>query len=338
MSVLRRHPGEVIGILLFAAVSILLTSMVGNTLAQQSSGAKRQYVAEFVDSSGIKPGDEVRIAGVHVGRIEGRELHDGLARVYFSVAADQSVRSDTIVRVSYLNLLGQRYLALEAGAQPGARLPEGSVIGTDHTRAALDLTALFNAFKPLFDALDPDDVNLLATEVVKSLQGEGSTLRHLTAQTADLTSHLAERDEVISRVVDNVTTVMASASDHREDLSNIITSLHSLVGRLADDSDDIDASLRSMDGLTAALGGMLDDTADPLTADLAKMTELGGTLVRHDGELGQALEDAPNLLAGYARSMSYGSWLNTYVCTLKIAIKGVTTFDGDSPPHSKVCR
>jgi phospholipid/cholesterol/gamma-HCH transport system substrate-binding protein len=338
MTYLRHHPIEVLGLVAFTVLSLLLTLMIGNTLSQQTSATQRQYVADFTDASGLKPGDEVRIAGVRVGRVDGRELHDGLARVTFSLDGSQAVRSDTRVKISYLNMLGQRYLALDDGDEPGTRLPAGSVIGTDRTEPALDLTALFNAFKPLFDALDPDDVNLLATQVVEALQGQGPTLSHLTAQTAELTSHLADRDEIISRVIDNVTVVMTSMADRREEISGIVTGLDSLVGKLADDADQIDASLRGIDGLSRAVGGLVDETGDPLTADVVKMRDLGTTLVGNQQEMRAALKGAPGLLDGYARSMSYGSFLNIHICNLSIALQQGLRVAGTAGLYSEVCR
>ena len=55
-------------------------------------------------------------------------------------------------------------------------MAEKSTIGVESTRPALDLTELFNAFKPMFEALDPKDVNLIAAEVVQTLQGRGPAL------------------------------------------------------------------------------------------------------------------------------------------------------------------
>ena len=124
MKTIRRVPVETAGVIGFALFALLLTMLVGNTLAQGSSGDSRHYTAIFTDASGVKPGDDVRIAGVRVGRVDSRELIGNLAHVGFTVANDQHVRADTEVKVSYLNLLGQRYLALEAGASAANRLPD----------------------------------------------------------------------------------------------------------------------------------------------------------------------------------------------------------------------
>ena len=79
--------------------------------------------------------------------------------------------------IKYRNLVGQRYVALDQGAGDlDPMLPPGGTIPLDRTTPALDLTALFNGFKPLFQALSPDDVNQLSGEIIQVLQGEGGTV------------------------------------------------------------------------------------------------------------------------------------------------------------------
>ena len=142
----------------------------------------------------------------------------------------------------------------------------------------------------MFEALDPKDVNLIATEVVQTLQGEGPRLAHLMEQTSQLTAHLADRDEVISQVIENVTTVMQATSEHREELRSVIGGLDGLVGDLADDSGDIDSAVVALDRMTASLDGLLDETSGPLSVALDRFAELGKTLVPNNDVLATTLK------------------------------------------------
>lgn len=340
MKVIRRHPWEVAGLIAFALVSLLMTMVVANTLARRDSGNADSYSALFSDASGIRVGDDVRIAGVRVGRVESRELSkSGYAKVGFTISADQQVRSDTVARVSYLNLLGQRYLALEAGPEAGTALPAGAQLGLNQTRPALDLTELFNAFKPMFEALDPKDVNLIANELVQTLQGQGPQFGHLMEQTAELTEHLAGRDEVITRVIDNLTKVMAATSEHRSELRNVIHGLDGLVADLADDRGDIDKAVVAMDRMATSMDGLIDESTTSLSVALERFAELGKTLVANNDVLATTLRDTPLLLDGFNRALSHGSWLNTYVCTLDVGVGGVKIPDILGPlGNSEPCR
>ena len=66
------------------------------------------------------------------------------------------------------------------------------MIPLTQTAPALDLAVLFNGFRPLFQALDPADVNSLAQHIVQVLQGEAGTVGTLLARTASLTNALAD--------------------------------------------------------------------------------------------------------------------------------------------------
>ena len=74
------------------------------------------------------------------------------------------------------------------GLTMAAAIVSSLLVGFTRTKAALDLTVLFNGFKPLFQALSPEDVNKLSFEIIQVLQGEGSTIDSLLKHTASLTS------------------------------------------------------------------------------------------------------------------------------------------------------
>lgn len=289
------------------------------------------------------------MAGVRVGRVESRELHGGVARVSLSVDAAQTVHADTVVKISYLNLLGHRYLSLEppAGvpgpgrqdqAQPGpGRQDPAQPIPVERTAPALDLTELFNAFKPLFDTLDPADVNRVAEQVVAAAQGQEDVVANLTAEVASLTNHLADREQVITSVVANTTTVMTALDDRRDDLTAVVDSLATLVDGLATDATQIDAAVVAVDELAVSVADVVHRASPSITSALSSMSVVGGTLAGGLSELDAATRDLPVMLDAYARSMSYGSWLNIYICSLGLGIDGQALIP-DIAPGSEVCR
>ena len=121
----------------------------------------------------------------------------------FSVDRSRPLPADVTATIKYRNMVGQRYIALERGEKLSADLlAEDAEIPLDRTSPALDLTDLFNGFKPLFQALSPKDVNELSGEIVQVLQGEGGTVDSLLAHTGSLTTTLADRDQVIGQVID----------------------------------------------------------------------------------------------------------------------------------------
>src|SRR5690625_4292563 len=101
-------------------------------------------------------------------------------------------------------MLGVRYVALTAPLTPsGEDLPAGVRIPIDRTSPPLDLTAVFNGFKPLFGALDPEQVNTLARSVVDAFGGQSGSVQMLLTRIGDVTQNLSSHREAIGRVVSN---------------------------------------------------------------------------------------------------------------------------------------
>jgi len=336
--VIRHAPGPAVGVTLFAVVSVVMTMLVAGTLMKGPGTDPKEYTAVFKDTNGLSEGDDVRMAGVRVGRVQKRELDDGMARVTFTVSGDQTVYDDSRAEINFLNLIGQRYLDITRGSGR-QRLSPGATIPVSRTSPGLDLTALFNAFKPLFDLLRPADVNKLAGEITAVLQGQGPTINDLMAQTAKLTSHLAERDEVIGRVITNMSVVMQTTAAHREDLSELIRQLTTLTHGLAGDRQQIGTALDSMSQLSVAMDDLVRRTRRPLTDDIGHINTLAGLVNKQTDLLSKGLRGTPKLLDAYARSMSYGTWLNTYICSMSLRTADGRTLDGRNiGGNTKACQ
>ena len=174
-----------------AAATVTLAGVIRNS----ASGPSRTYHALFSDATSLNKGDDVRMAGVKVGTVTGISLKDNqVADVSFTVAKDAPMTRGTTAELRFRNLVGQRYVDLHPADSPAPALPAGYTFSLAQTKPALDLTLLFNGFQPLFQFLDPKDVNTLSGEIIAVFQGEGPTVNDLLSSTASLTSTLADRD------------------------------------------------------------------------------------------------------------------------------------------------
>jgi phospholipid/cholesterol/gamma-HCH transport system substrate-binding protein len=305
-------------LIVFMVVTSFLTFTLAATIGNLSFGGKTTYAATFSDVTGLLPGNDVRIAGVAVGSVDAIELQgSNLARVEFSLQDGRSIPESTIVRLRYRNLVGERYLALTEGPGSAQPLRSGATIPLSQTRNALDLTVLFNGFRPLFQALEPETVNQVAFEIVQTLQGEGGTIESLTARTASLTNTLADRDEVIGRVIDNLALVLATVDDRGGQLGELIVNLRALAAGFAEDRQAIGASLDGISDLTTATAQLLADVREPLTADIAELGTLAQTINENRDTVDGVLERLPGKLDRIIGTATYGSWFNFYLCGAK---------------------
>jgi len=308
--------------LVFAVVTALATTVLALTIANAQGSARSAYSATFSDASGLLPGDDVRIAGVVVGSVDKIGIVDRrMARVDFSVDSAQQLPASVTAAILYKNLIGQRFLSLGQGTgATGSRLPVDGMIPADRTTPPLNLTTLFNGFQPLFTALDPQQVNTLSMEIIQVLQGQGGTVENLLASTSSLTNTIADRDQVIGQVIDNLNSVLATVNSRDTQLSDLITSLRALVSGLAQDRQPIGQAISSVGDLTQVTAGFLADARAPLKKDIAALGALSDQLDAGRPTLQTFLTNAPGKLNAISRAASYGSWFQFYVCGLSGSI------------------
>lgn len=313
----------------FVAVTMLLTALLAQGLGALPTGGTG-YRARFTDVTGLLPGDDIRIAGVRVGQVERirvveeAEGERPAAEIAFSLRPDVPLTDGVRATIRYRNLVGQRYVALTEGPGDGRPLPAGGLIPLARTTPALDLTTLFNGFRPLFTALSPEEVNKLAYEIIQVLQGEGGTVASLLRRTASLTGTLADRDVVIGRVVTNLNQVLATLESRDQQLDQSIRALQRFVSGLAADRAAIGAALTNLGTLTGETAGLLHDARPALAADVAALDELAGTLERNSAVIDGTLGRLPDRYAALTRVSSHGSWLNFFMCDFdgRIALAG----------------
>ena len=318
----KRTTGDAVKLVIFIVVTTLATSLLVITIGNVSFNDTKEYKAVFSDATGVVKGDDVRIAGVKVGSVKGIEVHDkDKALVTFKVDSDSKVTAGTDVTVRYRNLVGQRYLALTQGVGSPSILREGATIPLDRTQPALDLTVLFNGFKPLFEALSPEDVNKLSYEIITVFQGEGGTLESLLAHTASVTSTLASRDQIIGDLITNLNEVMVTLGNRDEELSELLIRLRQFISGLSQDREAILGSLESISDLAVETSDLVTGVRKPLAKDITELRKVAGTLDRNKAELDRAINVLPIKLEKIGRTAIYGSWFNFYLCNFKGQVK-----------------
>ncbi|GAB2645792.1 MCE family protein [Nocardia goodfellowii] len=320
-AMLRGASGALIKLIIFVIVTLIATAVLALSIANYTGGGA-PFKAIFTDVTGLNKGDEVRIAGVRIGKITKVSIVDKrLAQVDFQVQDRNWLPASTIAAIRYRNLVGQRYLALEQGAgEQGRKLNRGETIPIEHTRPALDLTTLFNGFRPLFRTLTAEDVNKLAFEIIQVFQGEQGTIHDLVASTASLTNKIADKDAVIGELVRNLTTVLDAVNERDDQFDQLIVNTSALVAGLAAQRAVIGASVGSLGDLASATADLLVPVVPTLQGSIAGLSQLTGPLNARSGEVNQALANLPRKMEKLGRAGSYGSWFQFYLCGIDIVV------------------
>jgi phospholipid/cholesterol/gamma-HCH transport system substrate-binding protein len=311
----KRTTGDLVRLLVFMVVTTLATAVLVVTIGNITFAGSRDYKAVFADATGVVKGDDVRVAGVKVGSVTDVDIvQRSRALVSFTVQDDTSISGATRALIRYRNLVGQRYISLSEGIGDGRQLPDGSTIPIERTQGALDLTVLFNGFKPLFQALSPSDVNQLSYEIVQVFQGEGGTLEGLLGHTASVTQTLAARDQLIGDLIDNLNEVLVHVGNRDRELGRLITSFRDLMSGLKSDRKAILASLDEVSALSVETADLVSGIREPFVRDIKGLRAVAGNLDANKAELDRAIQVLPIKLEKIGRTAIYGSWFNFYLC------------------------
>ncbi|MQA60398.1 MAG: MCE family protein [Actinophytocola sp.] len=324
--------GPLVKLIIFIVITVVTTAILGISIANINMTKTSTYTARFSDATLLLENDDVRISGVRVGQVTDVRVADrNQAEVEFAVDAGKRLPTSTTATVKFRNLVGQRYVSLDPGPEAdGPPLPnDGSGrIPIENTRPALDLTELFNGFRPLFTALSPKDINQLSYQIIQVMQGEGGTVESLLAHTASLTTTLAEKDQVIGEVINNLNVVLDTLNAKGPQVKETVDTLQRLVSGLAEDAKPIGDAVESIDDLARTTSGFLTDARKPLKDDIAELGRATKLLNDNEDLIEHWITFGPEKYTTIGRTASYGSWFNFYVCSSEVTLR----LPGGAPP------
>lgn len=315
----RSLTGPLVKLIIFGVVTLFVTTMLALSIANYGGGGNT-FKARFTDVTALNSGDEVRIAGVRAGHVTGVEIVDKrLAEVSFKVTDRDWLPASITASIRFRNLVGQRYISLEQGTgEQGRKLSEGSTIPLAQTHPALNLTTLFNGFRPLFQTLTAEDINKLSYEIIQVFQGESGTINELVANTASLTNKIADKDAVIGEIVTNLTKVLDTVNKRDDQLTGLIINTERLISGLAAERGTVGQAVQSLGNLTGVTADLLAQTRPSLQGSIAGLSTATGELSARKSEVNEALKNLPIKMDKLGSVGSYGSWFQFYLCGIDI--------------------
>jgi phospholipid/cholesterol/gamma-HCH transport system substrate-binding protein len=308
-------------LILFLVVSMGLTWTVYVTLERGVSGDTDKYSAVFTDVSGLQTGDDVRMAGVRVGRVDGIDLDGIHAKVTFEVQRDQVLYTDTIASVTYQNLIGQRYLGLSLGDFGNRRpLRAGARIPLDRTEPSFDLSNLLNGFEPLFSVLKPADVDNITTALVRAFQGDDGAITTLIAETTTLAQSFAGPDDILGQIIDNLSHVISGLAAQGGNMKILIQQTRKIFDSLAKQRDVLFNQIDSMSTVLARAAQVVEGDAPSIEQFTTRQPGFSQHFIDNKTKFAYLGYNLPIVFAGMARIVGNGAFLNAYVCDVHLSV------------------
>ncbi|WP_326549087.1 MCE family protein [Mycolicibacterium sp. ND9-15] len=309
--------------MLFTAMCLAFMFVLVTVFGQIRFDSRATYSAVFTNVSGLKGGNFVRIAGVEVGKVKNMALHrDGTVTVEFAIDKGFALTEGTKAAVRYENLVGDRYLSLEQGVGSVRKLQPGQTIPLARTSPALDIDALLGGFRPLFRALDPDQVNALSGELLRVFQGQGGTIASVLAHTSTLTTTLAGRDELVGQVITNLNTVLGTFAARDDQFAEGLEKLSQLAEGLAARKSDIATGTAYLNAAAGSVAGLLTETRQPIKETVTQTDRFAGQVLADHEYVDDLLKTLPDAYQILARQGLYGDYFGFYLCDAILKANG----------------
>lgn len=325
----------------FTVVMIFVAAFLVVVFGQFRFASDKSYHATFTSASRLKAGQDVRIAGVPVGKVNKLKLNpDNTVDVSFNINKRYQIYSSTRAVVRYQNLVGDRYLEITSGPGELRKLPPGSVIPKENTQPALDLDALLGGLRPVLKGLDGAKINEVSNAVMELLQGQGGALSNLLSTTSAFTESLSARDQLIGDVVNNLNTVLGTVDQKGAQFDASVDQLQKLISGLAEGKDSIAGAIGPLASAENDLTDMLAKSRRPVQGVIENVRPLAQRLDERKADVNKVIEPlAENYLRLNALG-AYGAFFNIYFCSVRMKINGPAGSDilipfGGPPDPSK---
>ncbi len=277
-------------------------------------GGGDTYHAAFSESGGLKPNDEVRIAGVRVGKVRSVELDGDHVQVTFQVDSAAEFGTDSRAAIKVKTLLGAMFLAIEPAG--GGQLKEDSEIPVDRTTSPYDV---IDAFSGLADTAEEIDTDQLAESL--------STLADLTRNTPEefkaaldgvsrLSSNVAAKDTQINSLLTNLERVATVLDARDEDIIALMDDADVLFQALVARRESVHDLLTSTSTLSKELTLLVRQSRADLKPALTHLESVVAVLNKNEDNLDNSLRLMAPFYRVFANTLGTGPWFDTYIQNL----------------------
>jgi phospholipid/cholesterol/gamma-HCH transport system substrate-binding protein len=310
--------GSLIWLAIFTVVTSIMSYLVYSTLRRSISGDTQPFAAIFTDAYGLRDGDDVRMAGVRVGRVEKVELTpDNLAKVSFKVQSDQKVLGNTAAGIVYQNIVGQRYVSLYLGGIGEPKpVPAGHVIPVEQTDPSFDVGIVLNGYEPLFSMIDPAVADQLTKGAVESLAGDPTAWTRMVEQSGQVTEALAGQDEVLGNVITGMDKLFGTLAEQNDNFDKTLAQTQQAVSGLNARRPELIDSMGSASRVIRQLDSISDDVYPAFKEMVDRQPGFTGHLLTIEPQLAFTGANLPLLLKGLARITNEGAYAQAYACDL----------------------
>ncbi|HYF73080.1 MAG TPA: MCE family protein [Nocardioides sp.] len=305
----ERNPVVVGAVSLVVLALVMLAAFRAQDLPLIGGGDT--YYAAFSESGGLEPNDEVRIAGVRVGKVEKVELEDDHVRVTFRVDTPSEFGDETHAAIKVKTLLGAMYLSLEPAGS--GQLDEGAEIPVERTSSPYDVVDAFSGLAETSERIDTDRLAEALTTMADLTRNTPEEFRQALDGVSRLSANIAARDEQINSLLKNLQRVTGVLNERDDDIIGLMKDSDVLFRALVARRDAVHNLLTSTTRLSKELTALIEQSRADLKPALTHLDNVLKVLNKNEDNLDNSLRLMEPFYRVFASTLGNGPWFDTYI-------------------------
>lgn len=320
-----------------AGLAVVLTLLViaAATVLVRADGTahRRTVIGYFANSNGIFVGDEVRILGVPVGKIDRIEPQPDRVKITFWFDGQYPVPADAKAVILSPAIVTARVIQLTPAYTGGPQMLSGAVIPRERTAVPVewdDLRTQLERISELLRPDQPDGTSALGSVVhtaAEALRGQGPTIRTTVLKLSQAISILGDHSDDLFGTLQNLSVVVSALQDSGDAMRQLNTNLAAATDLLTNDPDEVGDAVVALDAVVGDIRTFVTDNRDALGTTADRLAAISTTLTASLDDIKQALHVAPNALQNL---------MNTYQ-PAQATMGGAYAFNNFADPITFLC-
>ena len=266
---------------------------------------RTHVVAYFENANGIYPGDDVRIAGVSVGRIVSIEPQPERVEISFWYDSKHKVPADAKAAILSPTLVTARSIQLVPAYTGGPVMADNAVIPAERTAVPVEWDEVRQQLEVLAGTLQPTEpggvspLGSVINTTADNLRGEGANIRDTVIKLSQAVTALGDHSTDIFSTVKNLAILVSALQDSTDVMRQLNQNLATVTGLLADDPDEIANAVRDLNNVVGEVQTFVADNREALGTTSDKLAGVTQALTDSLADVKQFLHVAPNTLQNY---------------------------------------
>ena len=301
--------------IMVGAVSIVVLAMVLVAALRADDlpiiGGGDTYHAMFTEAGGLKVNDEVRIAGVRVGKVDEIELAGDEVRVSFKVDDEADFGGDTRAAIKVKTILGSMFLALEPAGE--GQLDEDGTIPAERTSSPFDVVEAFEGLASTSEQIDTDRLAESLTTMADLTRNTPEEFRGALSGLSRLSANVAAKDEQLNTLLVNLERVSTVLDERDEDIIKLMEDSDVLFRALVARREAVHDLLVSSTTLSKELTLLIKQSREDLKPALAHLENVIAVLNKNEDNIDNSLRLMAPFYRVFANTLGTGPWFDTWI-------------------------